>query len=279
LVYKDAKQREYTIESYIGKGVGLYTIEEALKNENARIQVYRLKNHSDLADQAGKAAYENYVLKRKVRYDYDGDFSSDRNLSCVEIPFWAYKKASGGILSVPSRPSILTANARNLLSGMGFKSGPVFAPADIEVDPRFELVAEWTDFRFAKENMIKDVVSEKLLHWTTFLGYRYANNLKAEVIDWPLTKEFLSIFRVLPSELPKSYAVGSTMIFGASEELYNLLTEYYDLQVSKAAQGYQGYYPPTKQNLLDLLEMVRTQDIARRKAGAASVIKRLWAPF
>jgi len=42
-VTKDSNNTEHTIESYIGSGAKQYPIDTALKNENARIQVYRLK--------------------------------------------------------------------------------------------------------------------------------------------------------------------------------------------------------------------------------------------
>jgi len=118
-------------------------------------------------------------MKRQVGYDYNSDFSSDTTLTCVEIPFWAYKKASQGQIVIPQTPSIMTATAGNLLSNLGLKSGSFFAPADLELDSRFELVAEWTDYRLTKENMIKDVVSEKLLLWTTDLGYHYKSTFKS----------------------------------------------------------------------------------------------------
>ncbi|MBC7371402.1 MAG: hypothetical protein H7326_07555, partial [Bdellovibrionaceae bacterium] len=98
IVVHKAADKTDTVESYVGKGVAAYDIDFALKNENVRLMVLRPKD-ANLGVKAAAAAVD--AANRKIPYDYKMDFEDDQQMSCVEVPTYAYKKASEGKMKVP----------------------------------------------------------------------------------------------------------------------------------------------------------------------------------
>lgn len=267
IVYKTNKGKEYTIESYIGSGVKIYNMDFALKNENARLQVYRYKHDKQIAEKAANYAYQNYVYNRHVDYDYNSNFNSDRSLTCIEIPYWSYKIASQSNVILPQYPSQMTATSRNLLSSLGLKNGDFFGPSDMEIDPRFDLVADWTDHRFLKDNFLKDIVSTKLIEWTTKLNYIYDETFSSFILKSRMVKKLLELIRLVPKGLPRNYAQAAAKMTAVSEKMYKIVETKYNEQMENAELKKPGSHPPTKDELLAFLEFVRREDLKRYKNG------------
>lgn len=188
----DKKQAE-TIESYIGKGVSFYSMIDAMKNENARILVLRPKDR-ELAKRA--AAYMRERVKGEfskgsyIPYDYQLDFSNNKTLSCEEVAFDSFKTASQGSFTIPEAPSLIKFQSKDLTDRVGMKKGRMMMPADMEVDSRFEIVLDWTDYRIIRDSWRKDVMMNVALHLNEAGEYDFPENYKTRLVPyiWGLRK-------------------------------------------------------------------------------------------
>ena len=187
------KNRPETIESYVGKGVSFFSMVDAMKNENARILVLRPKNN-DLAKKAARYMRERvksaFSKGSYIPYDYQLDFNDNKTLSCEEVAFDSYKSASGGSFTIPEAPSLIKFESEDLTSRVGMKKGRMMMPADMEVDSRFEIVLDWTDYRIIRDSWRKDVMMNVALHANEDGIYDFPENYKTRLVPliWGLRK-------------------------------------------------------------------------------------------
>lgn len=180
-VHVDEKTKEVTtIESYVGRGVSIFPIEEALKNENARILVLRAKD-SEMASRAANYMYDK-VAKLKAQnkvilYDYKLNFSDNSKLSCEEVAFDAFKSVSNGAIILPEMESMIELDDPKFLNRVGVKKGPMMVPTDMETDSRFEIVLDWTDYRVMRDSWRKDALLGEMFRWIGEYNYRIHENL------------------------------------------------------------------------------------------------------
>ena len=193
-VHVDPKKNQpETIESYVGKGVSFFSIIDAMKNENARILVLRPKNR-ELAKKAAVYMRERvqsaFNKGSYIPYDYQLDFSKNDTLSCEEVAFDSYKTASGGSFTIPEAPSLIKFQNTDLTSRVGMKKGRMMMPADMEVDSRFEIVLDWTDYRIIRDSWRKDVMMNVALHANEAGEYDLPENYKTKLVPyiWGLRK-------------------------------------------------------------------------------------------
>ncbi|MET0334469.1 MAG: hypothetical protein ABW190_09385 [Rhizobacter sp.] len=214
-VYQDEKESG-TIESYIGKGVSLYPMKAALQNENARILVLRS------TDQPLARHAHDYMLNRvrtlaaegrHISYDYALDFSNNDTLSCEEVAYDAYNTASSGRVKLPWSESVVSVRDERFVQNAGLKNGPQMMPADMEVDPRFEVVLDWTDFRLVRDSWRKDAVFREIFRWMNEERYVMNNTFKATMgqllwktrastLFWPLFSNMTGIPKDFEKEVP-----------------------------------------------------------------------------
>tara|TARA_B110001454_G_C12723218_1_gene435889 strand:- start:5289 stop:6731 length:1443 start_codon:yes stop_codon:yes gene_type:complete len=196
-----------TIESYIGVGVRLYTMNEALLNENARILVLRPK------DQALALASHDYMYNRVktsieknqyIHYDYKQNFSDNVTLSCEEIAYDAFLQGSRGQMKIPYSQSVVDLKDEKFLNSAGLVRGENMLPADMEVDPRFEIVLDWTDYRIMRDSARKDAIMRESLRWINEKNYVMYNTFQAVLgkilwgtreIDflWPMSSKLMGV--------------------------------------------------------------------------------------
>ncbi len=164
----------------------------------------------------------------------------------------------------------MLATKTNLLSELNLKSGDFFSPSDMELDSRFELIAEWTDFRFTKSNMLKDIVSEKLVDWTTLHNMRYSWSFTSIIASTFIISPILKFFGVIPDNLPKNYAIAASKIMNAADNLFqiaerNLNNELRLALKYKNTELSNDNPPPSKIKLLQILENQRISEAQRIK--------------
>lgn len=178
-VNKETKE-VVTIESYVGKGVSIFPIDEALKNENSRILVLRAKD-SELASKAADYMYDKIMALKKnkkiIPYDYELDFSDNSKMSCEEVAFDAYKQVSNGKVILPEEESLIAMDDTNFLKRIGIKKGSMMVPADMETDSRFEIVLDWTDYRLMRDSWRKDAILGEMFRWINEREYKIHENL------------------------------------------------------------------------------------------------------
>ena len=189
-----------TVESYVGKGVGIYSRVEALRNENARLLVLRPVDQG-LASRASsqmRTMVKAHQGQNRIQYDYALDFQNHDTMSCAEVSQVAFLNASQGAFQLPERPSFLT-HGKDLLKNLGVKEGKTFTPGDLEMDSRFEVVGEWRDLRLTRDSRLKDSILTKILEWMDKDGYALHHSFKSNLAKgliwgarrtpfWPLFK-------------------------------------------------------------------------------------------
>lgn len=180
-VHVDDNTKEVTtIESYVGKGVSIFPIDEALKNENARILVLRAKD-SKLAAEAANYMYDKVIKlrgqKKIIPYDYELNFADNSKLSCEEVAYDSFKKVSDGKMIIPEIESEILLDDAKFLKRVGVKKGPMMVPTDMETDSRFEIVLDWTDYRVMRDSWRKDALLGEMFRWIDEYDYRIYENV------------------------------------------------------------------------------------------------------
>ena len=171
-----------TMESYIGYGVKIYPIEEALRNENARILVLRPKDQKTAIIASNFMFEKINKLKQKnitIPYDYKLDFSDNSKLSCEEIAYDAFNYASNGQMILPENLSQVDLSDTAFLDKIGVKPGALMMPADMEIDSRFDIVLDWRDYKIIRDSIRKDAVMGEMFHWMNEHNFRIHNNFRS----------------------------------------------------------------------------------------------------
>jgi hypothetical protein len=181
-----------TLESYHHIGLKDYAIDEALRNDNVRLLWLRPKDAS-LGQRSADAL--RIVVERALEpipYDFDLDFVNHDEVSCAEVASMAYELGSGGNVKLPLHESRISLKPM-MRERLGLHQAHTFEPADLEVDPRFELVAEWRDYRLTRDSRHKDVILSAMFSWIDRFGYEFHRSLPvvlAEDAVWLGRKTF-----------------------------------------------------------------------------------------
>jgi hypothetical protein len=186
LVYVREDGKVFTIESFVESGVVVRPWETGhLKDGNIREAVYRFRD-SKMAKRAAQLAF-SYIWEMEKRgeripYDYEMNLEDTRKMYCAEVIHQAYRFASADSLKVPLFETILPRKNPAFLDSLNIRVKSTFAPSDMEVDPRFELVAEWRDFQALSDVHLKDVVLTKIFDWMQDRSYKIQFDLYTYVM-------------------------------------------------------------------------------------------------
>lgn len=201
-VYIDEKTGvPQTIESYISSGAKFFAIDEALKNENARIMLFRSKDRS-LAKRAndimGEKIKKALKLNGRISYDYKSDYTEHEKLTCIEIPYAAYELASDKQVILPQVQSDMMLTKSDMTEGLNIKPGKIFSPFNLELDDRFEMVLEWADYRLTQDQRNKGILTRKMFELMEKEDYVIQENLDSlgARLIW-LTRNIPFIFNFL----------------------------------------------------------------------------------
>lgn len=199
-----------TIESYIGRGVTFFTMIDAMKNENARVLILRPRDRV-IAKKAADYMRERVrsVAKKGsfIPYDYQLDFEKNETLSCEEVAFDSFKTASSGKMIIPEAPSFINYKNTDLTSRVGTKYGKMMMPADMEVDSRFDIVLDWTDYHIIRDSWRKDVMMKAVLNAVEAKTFDIPDNYKTRLVPyiWGLRSTFLWPLASKISGIPVDY--------------------------------------------------------------------------
>lgn len=270
---EDSKTKKLnTIESYIGSGVASYEINYALKNENARLVVLRPKDAR--LGQAAAGFAMKYAAEH-IPYDYSMNMNDFTHMSCVAVSRAAYDQASNGATMIPQYPADLELKNAKFVDSLGLKDGPLVTPDDLEVDPRFEMVLDWRDYRIIRDSRHKDAVLSEMIRWINDLGYNFHDDLKAIVAKdlflpasktplWPALKKIPALSSIDPNLPGKTMAVMVEL-----NDVGTLLLN----TVIKADDDYIAKYgrPMTNAQLRTAINAFREQDLANYTSGKGPV--------
>ncbi len=212
----DNDPRAHTIEAHIEVGAFGRLFKNYVDDGNGRVLQFRSKLPPEKAHQAAESLF-NYVgkyqqdrMKKAGRdqlepddnppYDFKMNAKDHREIFCAEVVSMAYENVGWNI---PTFPSELRNN--DLTQLMQITSLSTFAPADMEVEPRFDFLAEWRDVRKTAALLRKDVVLASIYNWMDVERYRFhfspVDFAKAWVA-WGVRHAGIGFQKVIPNNIP-----------------------------------------------------------------------------
>ncbi|MFS4458135.1 YiiX/YebB-like N1pC/P60 family cysteine hydrolase [Bdellovibrio sp. HCB2-146] len=277
IIGENSKGEKYVVESLIQKGVIVTPLEKWRQDKDARVALYRQPDE-ELGRKAGRKIYEiaKAALDKgaAIRYDFamnDDDYSA---LFCSEVIRMAYDKATDGQYIIPKYRSGATKfKGTDYLKSLGVLKDSLFAPYDMEVDPRFDFVAEFRYYPLLRQVRMQDAVLQSVYDWMIQKKYKYTASL-GQTSKAYLAK-FLRQFGVLEDTLPKYMPMNSIKTNVQFEAVAKVLEKniYEKEQIFYKEKGYL----PTFTDMLAFNEDFRRFDCKRYEAYEE--LKRKHLPF
>ncbi len=181
--------RHAMVESLIEDGAIINTLAHTFSHGLVRAALYRHKDAA-LAKRAAEKIYEHVEasrkpFKRRILYDFTMRLDDKRRLFCSKLVHRAFHIASDGAVKLPTFPTHIGLRNRDFIDRIGVKADVTFAPGDVDVEPDFDLVAEWQDYRETSNIRLQDFTMDKVFEWMDGYNYRF----KETWLVW-----FVSIF-------------------------------------------------------------------------------------
>lgn len=184
-VYIDENNKVYTIEAHMEKGTVVMPFDEYFKDGKVRSTLYRYHDQK-MAHEAAKIMFERAKLssetKGNIPYDIQMNMKDSSQLFCSEVVRVGFMEASKGQVSIPMFMTNFSMQNRDLFDRLDSEATESFMPADLESDPRFELIMEWRDFSRINLAWTYDAIITKVFEWMEKEDYRLKNTLKINVI-------------------------------------------------------------------------------------------------
>jgi len=212
IVHAGDEGRLTLVESLIETGAIITPLHLALEHGLGRAIVFR---HKDGRLAVRAAAYiHDHVTKRnglsQIWYDFSMRLDGFRRLYCSKLVRLAFLKASNGEVLLPAYPTRLVMKNRDFLRRVGVKANVTFAPGDMEVDPRFDIVAEWQDYRATATLRNQDMILTKLFEVMERDGYRFKEDIPIRLISYlgswgaKLSDQSKDILAALVPKIPRN---------------------------------------------------------------------------
>jgi hypothetical protein len=278
LVYIDAKGRQHVVEALIEAGATTNGLHSALSHNLGRAVVFRHRNQ-ELANRAAEHIYSHVrasrrLFARRIPYDFSMELDSYDKLFCSKLIRQAYDEASEGKHILPTFASRFEHSARDFLDRIGVTAKVSFAPADLELEPAFEAIAEWRDFERTSTIRLQDFVMVKLFEWMEQKGYTFKEPPAIRIVSqlgrasayvpWPLSSLLALVAPPVPMNMKRSTIAAIAMLHYTAEPLFK------QLQTLERKSIYERGYPLHPREILVHLESVREQ--------SPEHVGYLWAP-
>ena len=268
MVHVDAMGTHRMVESLIEDGAIVNPLAHSLSHGTVRAALYRHRDAA-LAARAANLIHEHVAATRKpfarrILYDFSMRLDNRRRLFCAKMVRLAFQKASEGGLDLPTYPTRISMKNRDFLDRIGVKAAETFAPADIDVEPGFDLVAEWQDYRETSNVRLQDFTMDKLFDWMETHGYRFEETfmvrlvsifgrLAAHLSDG--AKEFMaSVVPRVPINMPRKTVAAVAMLHKTAEPIYHELQELERANIAKTGR------PMIGEEIYAALEAIRARE-------------------
>ena len=181
IIYIDPEGQNWVVEALIEDGSVINTLDHVLHHGLGRAVLYRSKDPV-VAARAAKLAYDRiHATKtgqaRHIPYDFTMRLKGRRTLFCAKLVAQAYADATGGAMQLPMFKTRFDKRNKAFFKSIGVRTKQTFAPGDIDLDPRFDLVAEWQDYRLTPLLRRQDMIMTKFFEWMETRGYAFEENL------------------------------------------------------------------------------------------------------
>ncbi len=187
IVYIDPDGKHWLVEALIEDGAVINTLEHVLDHNLGRAVLYRFHD-ATVAARAAELAYARVLATktghaRHIPYDFTMRLKGRRSLFCAKLVAQAYSDASNGKVVLPAyKTKFDLRNNKAFFKSIGVRAKETYAPGDIDLDPRFDLVAEWQDYRLTPLLRRQDMVMTKFFEWMETRGYAFKEDLFVKFI-------------------------------------------------------------------------------------------------
>jgi hypothetical protein len=237
IVHIDDHGNHWMVESLIEDGAIINPLAKALDHNIVRAVLYRNRD-ADLAARAAKSIFDYVAASRlrggkRILYDFSMKTDDTRNLFCSKLVRLAFAQASGGQIVLPTYPTRIVCKNRDFLDRVGVATDMTFAPADIDMESGFDLVAEWQDYRETANIRLQDFTMDKLFEWMERYNYRFEETSAIKLVSLlgrfsshfsEGAKQMLSsVFPRVPSNMPRRTVAVVAMLHKTAEPIYHEL--------------------------------------------------------
>ncbi len=267
IVYVDPAGKHWMIEVLIESGGVIVPLKEALEHGLGRAILFR---HRDpvLAHNAGYIAHEHvrHSLShygKPIRYDFTMKMDGYKRLFCSKLIRFAYEKASEGELKLSTFETRLDMKNADFFERIGVLANSTFAPGDMELEPDFDVVAEWQDYRITSDLRLQDMVMDKLLEWMETHGYKFRETLAIHLIALlgrfstylsPGIKHMVAdSIPEVPSHMPRRTIATIVMLHKTAEPIVE------ELRKIEKERNERFHFPLHPSEVLDWLERYRAK--------------------
>ncbi len=186
IIYTDEKGKHWVVEALIEDGSVINSLSHTLEHGLGRCVLFR---HRD-PHVAARAAALIYDLVRKsnekggrhIWYDFTMELAGDQELFCSKLVRKAFALATDQQYLLPTFNTRFDMKNRDFVERIGVTARETFAPADIELEPGFDLVAEWQDYRVTSRLRLQDLLMDRLFLWMDEHDYRFLEDLPIKLI-------------------------------------------------------------------------------------------------
>lgn len=267
IIGEDDAGNKYVVEALIQYGVIITPLEKWRLAEDARVALYRNPD-SFLAKKAGKVAYIRaegpFKRKKNIPYDFsmnDDDYSA---WFCSETVRYAYDIGSNGQVKVPKYKSTISKfKNTDYPRSLGVTQKTLFAPYDIELDPRFDFVAEFRHYPLLRQVRMQDAVLQSVYSWMIEKDYTFhwapTHSVKSYFAKF--VRQFGVAAELLPTYMPME-TLRTTIQF---EAVATALEQ--NIYAKEAEFQKKNGYLPSFQDMIKINEDYRKADCLWRRDG------------
>lgn len=278
LIYIDADGRQHVVEALIEAGATTNNLHKTLSHDLGRAVVFRHKDE-ELAHRAAEQIYDHVrrsrrLFGRRIPYDFSMELEGYDKLFCSKLIRQAFDEASDGGQVLPTFASRFEKGSRDFLDRIGVTAKVSFAPADLELEPGFEAIAEWRDFERTSQIRLQDFVMVKLFEWMEQDGYTFKEPPALHIVSrlarasaylpWPLSSMLALVAPPVPMNMKRSTISAIAMLHYSAEPLFKRL------QTLERKSIFERGYPMHPREILTHLDNMRAENPER--------VGYLWAP-
>ncbi len=268
---KPEHQRIQTIEAHIEIGTDLFSWNQYVSDEKVRAVVFRYNNPDQEDEKDAEIAHAaaskirhialNHKAKKgsRICYDFTMNMNDRTCIFCSEIIRIAFEDA--GISGIPLFPSPINPKNRNFVEKIGVTERVTFAPADIEIDPRFDLIAEWRDHHRIHRTHFMDAVLTSMYRWMDDMNYElYPSGEHKFLASFGYTLRRIPLLdRTVKAQFPLNMKKDAIETVQVLNTVVNRLADYIDLEEQKLLHSGPKRYSPRE--MAETLEYYRTEDL------------------
>jgi len=269
ILYIDPRtNQKFIVQSLIESGANVIPFEQYATDGKGRASVYRLPD-PEFAATAARLIYEKInhlnATGHHILYDFHANLSDHSTLFCTELVSWAYELATAKLrrhVALPLFPSHISRHNRDFLEATGMDARVSFLPVDMDVDTRFDLVAEWRDFTQMRTMRHHEQIIDAEFSWMERLDYTFSKEITMDFVrdlGYVLRRSPLSglVSAEIPLNMSKDTLGAVVNLFLASIPINT------DLSKADEASVKANGFPLPAPQLRSFLEKYREQDYAQ----------------